>query len=554
MAFEDWMTGATPGKWLAACCIVLVYLGFTLYRLGFPDLSPDEGRYGLVAVNILSDHRQLAVLSEDPLGGPGSKPFAYAVSLASSIVLLGKNEFALRAVSVVALLGAGSILFGLVDLCFRDQCLAALSLFFFLLNPWTISYARTAMPEPILVFWGCLGVFAAASFFKSQRLIWAFACGLGLGFAFLTKLWLALPFAAASSVFFIAAWASFPTQQTAAGIFISCLAFLLACASHLVLVLRWAPADFSHWLQLYFIESFSSRAGGAGHDPAMWFRPWWFYLAGLFKATFFSLPVAFLAIFALIRRRQLGLLAVVAAMLSPFLVLSLFVVKQTSYAYPAFPAVAFLLAYGTLTIIENPSRQVLIVSTLLSVTAALLFLVLGTITRAEFVVISGLYLLYMAASFTTKKYRAASVVAGPVLAAMLAADILTVRVSLQHRTYYRELATCLRPLVTASAPQAVIFQAPEYPSLEFYLFRTGEYWRTYYFHESYGAFLNDLIQGKKAFYVVDPTGTLYGSKVSPAQLHALHVYATDETSQVERAMGRKIGLQIFLSSAWGPRY
>lgn len=187
----------SPRSWkllLSILAVVGVYLVFALYRLGWADLGPDEARYGLAAVNILTDHKQLAVLSEDPLGGPGSKPFMYAASLADSIFLLGQNEFALRVVSVVTLLAAGVVLFALVDGCLDDRRLSILTLFFFLVNPWTITYARTAMPEPTLVFWGSLGVLAAARLVKTQRLIWAVACGLGLGLAFLTKLWLVLPF------------------------------------------------------------------------------------------------------------------------------------------------------------------------------------------------------------------------------------------------------------------------------------------------------------------------------------------------------------------------
>jgi 4-amino-4-deoxy-L-arabinose transferase-like glycosyltransferase len=537
---------------LPILCIVGMYLFFALYRLGWADLSPDEGRYGLVAVNILTDHKQLAILSEDPLGGPGTKPFMYAVSLASSVLLFGKNEFALRAASVVALLAAGLILFAVVDSCLGDRTLSVLMLFFFLLNPWTISYARTAMPEPTLVFWGCFSLFAGVRFVKTRSLIWALACGLGLGLAFLTKLWLVLPFAVAAIVFFAAMWISGPRGRIAAAALISCAGFMLAAASHLFLVLHWTPADFGHWFRLYFIVSLSNRAAGHGEDPVMWFHPWWFYLGALFKATFFALPLVYFAIYTLIRRRQHALIVVLAAMLSPFLILSLFTVKQSSYAYPAFPALAFLLAYGTLAAVRTRPLNALVVATLLSAATALFFFIAAVITLPQLCLIGGLYSLYIAASFASERYRLVSGVAlaGVALAAMLAADTLAVRASLQHRTYYRNLASYVRPLVAHSAPQAVVFQAPEFPSLEFYLFRTGEYWQTYYFHESYTDFLDQLKKGDKAFYVVDPTGKLYGGKISTDELNALHKYAEDETPAIERVIGRKLRVQVFVSQAW----
>jgi 4-amino-4-deoxy-L-arabinose transferase-like glycosyltransferase len=537
---------------LTILAVLGVYLVFALYRLGWADLAPDEGRYGLAAVNILTDHRQLAVLSEDPLGEPGSKPFMYAASVAGFIIIFGKHEFALRLVSAVALLAAGLVLFALVDSCVDDRRVSILTLFFFLLNPWTISYARTAMPEPTLVLWGCLGVFAAARFVQTQRLIWALVCGLGLGLAFLTKLWLVFPFALTSTVLLAGMWAPGQTRRIAAAVSVMAFAFLLASASHLLLVLWWTPADLSHWLRYYLFVSLSSRLAGQDQDPTMWFHPWWFYLAGLFKATFFALPVFYLAIYTLVRRGERILVAVVTAALSPLLVLSLFTVKQTSYAYPAFPAVAFLLAYGTLAALRNRIEAALIIATVLSAATALFFFVLGVIRSQELSLIWGLYLLYIIASITTERYRrlSAAVVAASALVAVMGADLLAVRTSLQHRTYYRELGAYFRPSLALTPPRRVIFQAPEFSVLEYYLFRTGEYWQTYYFHETYDDFVTNLKRGTKAFYVVDPTGTLYGNKVSSDKLKALQAYAIDVTLRVERAVGRKLGLQVFVSSAW----
>lgn len=284
----------------------------------------------------------------------------------------------------------------------------------------------------------------------------------------------------------------------------------------------------------------------------MWIHPWWFYLAALFKATFFGLPVLYLAISTLVRRGERALIAINAAMLSPLLVLSLFTVKQTSYAYPAFPAIAFLLAYGTLATLRNRTRSPLIIASIFSAATAVFFYSVDAIALEELALIAGLYSLYIIASLTIERYRrfSAAVVVGSALAALLAANLVAFRTSLQHRTYYRELAGYFRPSLALTAPQKVIFQAPEFSGLEFYLFRSGEYWHTYYFHESYEEFLTDLKEGTKAFYVVDPTGTLYGSNLSGEKFKALQTYATDETSQVEHAIGRKLGLQVFVSSAW----
>jgi 4-amino-4-deoxy-L-arabinose transferase-like glycosyltransferase len=544
-------------KQLVAMLVVVgVYLLLALYRLGWADLGPDEARFGVAAVNLMTDFRQLAILSEDPLGSPGSEPFVYAVCVAASFRALGKNEFTLRVVSVAALLGAGLLISAAVAAFVADQWLSVLTLVFFLLNPWTISYARTAMPEPTLVFWGSLAVFTAVRFSKTRSPGWAFACGMALGLAFLTKVWLVLPFAVAALIIFSGMFIFGPSHRTLVAALVAFCAFIVTSSSHLLLVLWLAPVDLQYWLHHYFGYALASRAAGQGYDPAMWFHPWWFYLAGLFKATFFGLPVVYLAIYTLIRRGERDLVAVLAAMLSLLLILSLFRVKQTSYAYPAFPAVAFLLAYGTLVAVRTRPVTALVVATVLSAATASFFFSLGVITPTELYLIGGLYSLYIIASLATEQYRLVIgvAVAGSALTAMLAADIVAVRTSLQHRTYYREIAAYLHPLVAHSAPQTLVFQAPEFSSLEFYLFRTGEYWQTYYFHESYDAFLDQLKRGGEAFYVVDPAGTVYGGKISTEKLDALHQYAMDETSQVERAIGRKLRLQVFVSSAWSHQH
>ncbi len=548
MVFRSSLAEAVSKKLLATLCIVVIYGLFALYRVGWTDLTSDEGRYGLVAVNILTDHRQLACLSEDPLGAPGSKPFMYAVSLAASVRLLGKTEFALRFVSVAALLGAGLLLLGVVDSFLNDRWLPLLTLLFFLLNPWTISYARSAMPEPTLVFWGSLALFSAARFSRNRDLPSAFVCGLTLGFAFLTKLWLVFPFALASLVIFSAAYFVGPKPRVAVAALLASSAFILTCVSHLLLVLWWTPSDFRHWLQLYFVVSFSSRVAGEGQDTTMWFHPWWFYLAGLFKATFFALPLVYLAVYTLLRQGNRLLVAVLAAMLSPFLILSLFTVKQTSYVFPAFPAVAFLLAYGTLLAFRSRPAKPLVVATVLSAATALFFFSLYAITPKELALICGLYLLYIIVSLAGQKYILISEVAlaSSALAAMLIASVLAVTISLAHRTYYREIAAYFRPSLAHYAPQTVVFQAPEFAALEFYLFRSGQYWQTYYFHQSYHDFLEKLKNGAIVFYVVDPNGELYGGKLSPEKLNALHEYATDETLEVERAVGKKIPVQVLV--------
>src|SRR6266849_2951929 len=72
--------------------VFVVYFTLALFKLGSSELGIDEGRFGVSAINILSDRHQLATVSEDPLGEPGTKPYGYPIVLGAAVWLLGKTE------------------------------------------------------------------------------------------------------------------------------------------------------------------------------------------------------------------------------------------------------------------------------------------------------------------------------------------------------------------------------------------------------------------------------------------------------------------------------
>ena len=154
------------------------YFTFAFVKLGSSELDIDEGRFGVSAINILSDPHQLATVSEDPLGQPGTKPYGYPVLLAASLWTLGKTEFAIRTVNVIVIAVGALFLYGFVVLVQGDQTLALLTFALFLLNPGTLTYARTAIPEPLVVAAGCLALFCAAKFVTKKSLPWAATSGL----------------------------------------------------------------------------------------------------------------------------------------------------------------------------------------------------------------------------------------------------------------------------------------------------------------------------------------------------------------------------------------
>jgi 4-amino-4-deoxy-L-arabinose transferase-like glycosyltransferase len=476
------------------------------------------------------------------------------LTIAASICLFGKNEFAVRVVNVVVLAAAAFAVFALVRLLFPDRSLPFLTFGAFLLNPWTISYARTAMPEPELVLWGCVSLYAAAKFYLGGRTGWATLCGLALGLAFLSKIWLVYPFALGCSAFFASKLVSGWNRKSVVSCVLAFAVFALVAGSHLLLAWWLAPETLADWIQLYYRVTFKSRVAGEGFDPQMWYLPWYAYWGTIFRASFFALPLVLAGVYDLAKDANLPTNAVVLSLLSPCLVFSFFRVKQPSYVYPAFPALALLVAYGVRCYFGRMTRRNLVVASLLSVLAATLFFHLGLFGVASLAVFSILYLFFAASGLVpphlgiaVKRFVACASICG-----MLLAGIMVWRQSLRHRTYYREISSYFAPALGPYRPQDVVFTAPEFPAIQFYTFRSGQYWQTYYFHQSLPDFLAGLKSGSQAFYVVDSSGALYGGKVSEDKLAALRQYAVDVTPEIERSIRHKLGLKVYVPSQ-GPR-
>jgi hypothetical protein len=125
---------------------------------------------------------------------------------------------------------------------------------------------------------------------------------------------------------------------------------------------------------------------------------------------------------------------------------------------------------------------------------------------------------------------------------------MAVRRTLEHRTYYREIAEYFKSSLSSLSPGKVAFVSPEFGAISFPTFRTGQYWQTYYFHEDDAAFERDLMDRRQVFYVVDPSGKLYGGQPSPGEWQALQEHAREITPKVEAFIGHRIALRIFVPS------
>jgi 4-amino-4-deoxy-L-arabinose transferase-like glycosyltransferase len=537
---------------IAVMAILLAYAALALFQLGKPDLDSDEGRYGVSALNILDDYHQIAIVSPDPGGVPWSTwPYMYPVELASSILLLGKNEFALRVVNVVVMMLTAVFIYRLAMLLLKDRTTAILAFGLFLLSPATIAYARSAMAEPSVVFWGCAAMVASASYRESGRSGCAALSGIALGLGFLSKLWLILPFGAAVALLLLSRLPEGKLGRTVRDSALGLVAFLIVAGSHLLLLRLLSPENLKIWLGTYFLGAASTRVGGIGYDPALWYKPWWFYFGALFKGVFFGLPLLFLGLSELIRRHQHLVLGCAAWLVGPVFVLSLFRVKEAAYVSQAYPALAILMACGLLPFLETAQPVHVAISTLGSIGIAAFFFAVGVVTKMQFLMMLALYVLYMTAApakLILPNWRKRAAVAAA-LATLLLTDAVVVQRHLGHRTHYREIASYFKPRVGPLRPGVALFTSPEFSAIGFYLFRQGEYWETFYFHKDDAQFRDELEHGDRMFYVVDPSGTLYGGKFKPEWKALLDQNTHDVTAKVEQATDTKIGLRVLVPSA-----
>jgi len=282
----------------------------------------------------------------------------------------------------------------------------------------------------------------------------------------------------------------------------------------------------------------------------MWYRPAWFYFAALFKLAAFGLPFVLLGAYRAVRQWSWPVTGVLLALLSPAVVFSLFRVKQASYIIAAFPAVALLFAIGVLHFWGSDGRRSLSTAAALAMLATALLFSAGALTTSETLALVVLYaaqvLVALAlVSVGTGRLRHGALVA-TALVGLVLGDIMVVRQSLQFRTHYREISAYFRERLTPLQPTDLAFVAPEHPSMAFYTFRSGEYWETFYTKKDDATYLDELARSVRAFYIVDTSGRLYGSWITPSKMHALETRAQEVTPDIERAVGAPIGVRAFV--------
>jgi hypothetical protein len=326
------------------------------------------------------------------------------------------------------------------------------------------------------------------------------------------------------------------------------LVFAIGAASHLLLVLLLTPDFLGHWLDVYYGFAFKSRLAGAGYDPDLWYRPWWFYLAAVFKASFWGLPFVLFGAWYLVKTRDTALALLVAALLSPVVLLSAFRVKQASYIYASVLAISVLLAVGFPALLQKRTLTAISVASGVAVGVAALCFTAGVITSAELLLICGLYGIYFVCSVAPPQYGpwARFTATTTLTAVLLYSGIIVVEKTLLHRTYFREIAGYFAPAVRSTRLTDVVFTSPEAPAMEFYTYRRGVYWETFRYRQSYDDFSRELGCASKLFYVVDERGWIYGGDITPEKLATLKRDAVEVTAAIEQSVGQALPVSVFI--------
>ena len=365
-----WLTNQ---KWsvLRNCLAILILMvgavALLSVDLGANDLmAGDEGYYGVMGRNVISNVEQLVGPSLSPLGPPGDKPFLYPLVLGAAIRLGGVDEVPIR-LATVALAVFAALLLCLIGQALNNRVAGMWAAFLWLTSPMLADVGRRVAAEPLVIVLGLAGVWFFLRSLIRQRWPYAFIAGVLFGLGFLAKLWLILiPAAAVVLGSWLADLVSpepgrLAWRRWSGPAFALLCGFLLTGSAQLVLCWLIAPQDFDHWLRIYFGFSLLSRLAGSGYAD-YWHKPVWYYLAAVGRLAPLCIPMAGLGVVSVVRRCRTstqarlaaGLLLIWLAALVPMSIPS---IKSHYYLLPMLPAVFLLAGYGVSSLVTHLAHR-----------------------------------------------------------------------------------------------------------------------------------------------------------------------------------------------------
>lgn len=569
---KSWARSALPqfrlrrATWLLSLAITIV--GVSLWLMWSPldgneVVGGDEGYYGTMARNILSDARYLVGPSLSPLGPPGDKPPLYPAILALSIRALGPTATALRwpneALAVVLVLcvawlvahaaaraalttaaGAvgGDAAGGRLVLA---RAVAPITAALMVGLPWLADTSRVAAAEPLLTTLGALALVIVSAGASSRAR--AAVSGLLIGLAFLCKLWLvalvALPVVALL-------WPDDRRRFSPLAVTVG-VAFIVS-SLQLAAVAVFAPESLAHWLRIYFDFSLAGRAGGRGFAD-YWLQPPGYYAALLAHALAPELPLVALGVVWAARRWREPVPRALLAWALGALPLSLFAVKSGVYAYvimPAYVAIAglgaFALASG-----ERPSWIAMSLAALAGSPLVINRLGGRGLPPAPWVVLW--VIVFGLTALARWRPRTAGIAAlalvGMAVGGGLAREAQRLPMR-YHAPGYGPVMAALAPRLASLSPSQVGIVTPEAPAFAFHLFRSGRYWGT-----PGGPWAADSLAAVAAdtslhAFVVDTERTLYGGWPDSTALAWLERSTREITGEIKTTAGAPPRFRVFV--------
>ncbi|HKP63087.1 MAG TPA: glycosyltransferase [Polyangiales bacterium] len=351
--------------------------------------------------------------------------------------------------------------------------------------------------EPILTAFCAAGLFLFVRGAWYRHVLVCFLGGTLLGFGFLTKMWLIVPYAFALIAFCVIEAASARSQGQSVGLRKSVAAggvgFMLTASAHVVFVALVSPQDLPAWLSSVYLGIFSGQGvtGGklsaiasyASHE-----RPATYYPLVLYRDHFFLAPLALFGLGELLRSprpRTSRLLAMIVGAVIALVALSVPAYKEARYVLAVTPFLyalaglclaAFARAPDKLRPAATATVRVTMALTVIATVVVALLHVLGVSSAFGrmflFAHAFGALLcillgeLWMRTRFVTREL------------AILSALGLTVSALVQARwgepnPPYQALSQLLSPQLAAAAPAYPSFFASDHNVLQGYLDRAG---------------------------------------------------------------------------------
>lgn len=532
------------------------------------DYKGDEGFYGTMALNMVQDRSYLIRPSSTPVGSFEetqpliAHPQVNSILMAGAYNLFGHRLAAFDVVPLISFIFTLVFLYLVVALWDRDA--AAITILLASVSPSILHNFRFLEAEPIMAFFGMASIYCAALASMRGRVAYAGVAGLLLGLAFITKVWLAMPYAIAGGCAIL-----FLNKR---GLILRSLVVFLVCfvlfgCLHLAATAIWAPQDLAFWVKQVYLGPFTGIGIQAGkltasnaNLPANWIHPYWYYFGIAYRDHFFLFPLIALGCLA-IRPQDRSMLYWLMPGLASVLLLSFFAIKEPLYALPIwiflYP-LAGICFVGWLSHIMKATQPVTIYTKailafiLLSVAIILMAYVQGIGAKS----ITSAYVVGYTASMTflvfligvaLSRYRVYTV---PVLIGSLALMFATyITWDLKNRRLVgRSLQEVVRPYVSGSAPNQVAFLAPNFKAPQLYLFQRGMYWRDAPLQLSPAQFVQQTSTRGVRVFIVDAEEE---RKMKPLVKY-LEEHTKEITEAYDKRVGRKTDTRIFVLPSTQP--